>query len=130
MKDIEIDFSKLNGIIPVVIQDNKTCEVLMLGFMNEEAYALTIKTGIVHYWSRSKNRIWKKGETSGNIQNVEEIRIDCDYDTLLIKVSQVGEAACHTGFKSCFHYIINNSGIASIDGERIFDPEKVYKDKK
>lgn len=127
MNKIKIDFDKLGGIIPVIIQENKTLEILMLGFMNKEAFDLTIEKGIVHYWSRTKKRLWMKGETSGNIQQVMEMRTDCDYDTLLIKVIQVGEAACHTGYKSCFYNLIND-GEMTVDGEKVFDPETVYKD--
>jgi len=127
MSEIDIDFNKLDGIIPVIIQDYKSLEILMLGFMNREAFNLTIKSGHVHYWSRTKQRLWEKGETSGHFQEVMEIRIDCDNDTLLIKVNQIGNAACHTGFKSCFHNIVTDSGLV-IDGEKIFDPKKIYKE--
>ncbi len=82
MNSIKIDFNKSGGMIPVIIQDYKTGEVLMLAYMNEEAYSLSMKTGLAHYWSRSKNRIWKKGEESGHIQEIKEVRIDCDSDTI------------------------------------------------
>lgn len=87
---IDIDFDKMEGLVPVIAQDHETGEVLMLAFMNREAWKLTRETGIVHYWSRSRRTIWKKGETSGNVQEVKEIRVDCDNDALLIKVRQVG----------------------------------------
>jgi len=127
MKNIDVDFKKQDGIVPVIIQDHLSLEILMLGYMNNEAFDLTVKTGIVHYWSRSKNRIWKKGESSGHTQEVKEIRIDCDNDTLLIKIHQVGDAACHTGYRSCFYNIITSEGLV-VDGVKIFDPAKVYKE--
>jgi phosphoribosyl-AMP cyclohydrolase len=125
---IELNFDKLGGIIPVIAQDYQTGEVLMVAFMNREAWKHTLRTGYVHYWSRSRGKLWKKGETSGNLQEVHEIRVDCDSDCLLVRVRQIGEAACHTGFRSCFHRIVQGDDLL-IDGERIFDPEKVYGDK-
>ena len=98
----EMDFTKMDGLIPAVIQDYQTNEVLMIGFMNEEAYHKTLETGRVWYWSRTRNKLWNKGETSGNFQNVKEIFIDCDNDSLLIKVEQVGGITCHTGNRTCF----------------------------
>jgi len=125
MASVKIDFDKLGGMVPAIIQDAETSEILMLGFMNHEALDLTIKSGKVHYWSRSKKRIWMKGESSGHIQTVKEIRTDCDSDSLLIKVEQKGGAACHEGYRSCFFRIIRN-GSAEIDGVKIFDPDDVY----
>lgn len=122
---LELDFKKLDGLLPVIAQDYKSGDVLMMAFMNNEAWNLTLETGIVHYWSRSRNKLWKKGETSGNIQKVKEIRVDCDNDCLLIKVDQVGEAACHTGFRSCFYRKIDGDKIVE-DGEKIFNPEDKY----
>lgn len=119
------DFSKLNGLVPVIAQDASTLEVLMQAFMNEEAWELTQETGIVHYYSRSRGKLWKKGETSGNVQEVKEIRIDCDNDCLLIKVRQVGEAACHTGYRSCFYRVIKDGAVRE-DGKRVFDPKSKY----
>ncbi|MFC1768380.1 phosphoribosyl-AMP cyclohydrolase [Nanoarchaeota archaeon] len=124
-----IDFKKLNGLVPVIAQDYKTNEVLMLAFMNEEAFNITLKEGKVCYFSRSRNKLWRKGETSRNVQNVKEILLDCDQDTILIKVEQVGNAACHTGYKSCFYKKLENGKITEI-GEKIFDPKKVYKEDK
>jgi len=98
---MNVDFNKGNGLVPVVIQDNNTLQVLMVGFMNEAAYNKTLNEGKVTFFSRSKNRLWTKGETSGNFLNVKEITIDCDHDTLLIKVNPQG-SVCHTGSKSCF----------------------------
>ena len=97
-----MDFTKMDGLIPAVIQDYQTNEVLMIGFMNEEAYQKTLETGRVWYWSRTRNKLWNKGETSGNFQNVKEIFVDCDDDSLLIKVEQVGGITCHTGNRTCF----------------------------
>lgn len=99
---MKIDFEKSNGLVPVITQEYGTNEILMLGYMNSEALELTVETKIVHYFSRSKNRIWKKGESSGHIQKLIDIKVDCDLDTLLLKVEQVGNSACHTGAKSCF----------------------------
>lgn len=112
---IDLNFDKLGGLIPAIAQDYQTGEVLMLAFMNKEAWELTLKTGIVHYFSRSRNELWKKGETSGNIQKVKEIRIDCDNDAVLIKVHQVGDVACHTGYRSCFYRVVDGENI-KIDG--------------
>lgn len=108
---MNIDFKKSNGLVPVITQEFGTNEILMLGYMNQEALDLTVKTNIVHYFSRSKNRIWKKGESSGNIQKLIDVKVDCDNDTILVVVEQVGNSACHTGSKSCFFksYIKNNT---------------------
>jgi len=122
---IRINFEKLNGIIPVITQDYKTNEVLMLGFINKEAYEKTLKTKKVTYWSRSRKKLWTKGETSGNFQLVKEILIDCDNDTLLIKVEQKG-AACHEGYRSCFFRRIEKDN-TKIISKRIFNPKGVYK---
>ena len=122
---IDLDFNKLDGLLPVIAQDYRTNEVLMMAFMNKESWGLTVETGVVHYWSRSRKKLWKKGESSGNIQKVKEIRVDCDNDCLLIKVDQVGDAACHMGFRSCF-YRIYDGGKLKEDGEKIFDPKEKY----
>ena len=118
MKNLKIEWEKNGGLIPAVIQDAETNEVLMLGYMNEEALNLTQKTGLVHYFSRSKQRIWKKGESSGHTQEVKEILIDCDNDTLLIKVKQNG-VACHTGRKSCFFTNLEKGEVISEVEEEI-----------
>ena len=99
---MELDFDKLDGLIPVIVQDAKDGTVLMQAFMNREAWDLTLSTGYAHYFSRSRNRLWKKGETSGHVQEVKEIYADCDGDCLLLKVNQAGGSACHTGNRSCF----------------------------
>ena len=98
----DLDFSKGKGLIPVVTQEFKSKQVLMVAYTNEEALKKTLQTGYAHYWSRSRNKLWKKGETSGNVQRVKEILVDCDYDTLLFLVEQEGNA-CHTGEETCFH---------------------------
>lgn len=123
---IEIDFEKGNGLIPAVIQDASTREVLMVGYMNRESWEKTLETGRACFWSRSRNELWLKGETSGHFQEVREIYLDCDGDALVVKVDQIGGAACHTGFRSCF-YRRYEKGRWEIIGERIFDPKEVYK---
>ena len=115
-----------DGLIPVVAQDYKTNEVLMVAYMNKEALLKTMKTGKVHYYSRSRKKLWLKGEQSGNIQEVKEIYIDCDNDTLLVKINQIGDAACHTGYRSCFFTQITKKGELKIKGKKIFNPEKIY----
>ncbi|MCP4687614.1 MAG: phosphoribosyl-AMP cyclohydrolase [Desulfobacterales bacterium] len=122
-----IDFSKVGGLAPAIIQDYETGEVLMLGFMNEEAWKATLETGKATFYSRSRNTLWVKGETSGHVQMVKEIRVDCDDDTVLLKVDQLGGAACHTGHKSCFYKKIGEDGSTTIVGEPVFDPAEVYK---
>jgi GTP cyclohydrolase II len=115
---MKIDFKKSNGLVPVITQEYGTKEVLMLGYMNQEALDLTVDTKIVHYFSRSKNRIWKKGESSGHIQKLIDLRIDCDEDTILVIVEQVGKSACHTGAKSCFfRSYINNDQLHIIESK-------------
>ena len=118
---IQINFK--NKLIPVITQDYKTGKVLMLAYMNEQAWKKTLETGKVWYYSRSRNKLWMKGETSGNIQEVKEILVDCDQDTILIKINQVGDASCHKGYESCFYRKIDGQ----IINKKIFDPEKVYK---
>ena len=105
---IRVDFEKGNGLVPAVVQDVDSGEVLMLGYMNQESLEKTLKTGLATYWSRSRNELWTKGETSGHYQHVQEIRIDCDEDTLLLKVRQDG-AACHTGNRSCFYRLLEDN---------------------
>lgn len=125
----KVKFDK-NGLIAAIAQDYKTGEILMIAWMNKKALQLTLKTGKVHYWSRSRNKLWLKGEESGNVQKVKNIYIDCDRDSILAKVNQVGGAACHTGFKSCFFTEIKPDATLKQLGKRVFDPEKVYKKKK
>ena len=123
---IRPDFKKCDNLLPVIAQDIATGEVLMMAYMNEEAYDETLKTGRAVYFSRSRNKLWRKGEESGNVQLVQGVFIDCDLDTLLIQVEQIGGAACHEGYKSCFFRKITENGI-QIVGERVFDPKEVYK---
>ena len=99
----QLDFTKLHDLLPVIIQDYQTKEVLMLAFMNQEALKKTLEIGETHFWSRSRQKLWHKGETSGHFQKVKEIWFDCDNDSLLVLVEQIGEIACHTGKKSCFY---------------------------
>ncbi|MGZ6292026.1 MAG: phosphoribosyl-AMP cyclohydrolase [Syntrophales bacterium] len=112
--------------MPVIVQDADTGEVLMLAYMNRDAWLKTRQTGKATYWSRSRNELWVKGETSGHIQIVQEILVDCDSDTVLLKIRQVGGAACHTGYRSCFFRRVVD-GKTEVIGERIFKPEDVYK---
>lgn len=123
---VELDFKKTGGLIPAIVQEYRTGEVLMLAYMNAEAWEATLKTGKATYYSRSRKTLWVKGETSGNVQLVKEIRIDCDNDTLLLKVDQIGEAACHTGYVSCFHRKVEKNDLV-VDGIKRFDPKEVYK---
>ena len=116
----------MGGLVPVIAQDSSTGEVLMLAYMNPQAWEATLATGRATYYSRSRQTLWVKGETSGNLQMVEEIRIDCDDDTVLLKVKQIGGAACHTGHRSCFHKKVENGSVRII-GEPVFDPKEVYK---
>lgn len=122
---LEPDFEKGNGLIPAIVQDYITGDVLMLAYMNREAWLKTQETGKATYWSRSRNSLWIKGETSGHYQVVKEMRIDCDADAVLLKVEQTG-AACHTGYRTCFYRKITDGGFEII-GERLVDPEDVYK---
>ena len=122
----ELDFEKTGGLIPAIAQDAETGEVLMLAYMNKEAFEETLSSGTAVYYSRSRNKLWKKGETSGHVQHVREIRVDCDLDTVVIKVEQVGGAACHKGYKSCFFRVVEGSEFKIVE-DRVFDPEKVYK---
>ncbi|MEX0601046.1 MAG: phosphoribosyl-AMP cyclohydrolase [Rhodothermales bacterium] len=114
-----------NGLVAALAQDHDTGEILMLAYMNADTLRRTLETNIMTYWSRSRQEVWVKGQSSGNIQEVQEIRIDCDGDALLFKVKQHGGAACHTGFKSCF-YRRYEDGDLRIEGERVFDPDEVY----
>ena len=122
------DFAKGDGLLPVIAQDATTGEVLMMAYMNAEAYDETLATGRAVYYSRSRNKLWRKGEESGNVQQILGVYIDCDRDTLLLKVRQIGDAACHEGYKSCFFREITPHGL-QVRGERVFDPAEVYKKK-
>ena len=122
---IKLDFNKTGGLVPAIAQDYQTGEILMLAYMNPDAFNATLSTGKATYYSRSRQTLWVKGETSGNIQLIKEIRIDCDDDTVLLKVEQLGGAACHTGHRSCFYKKIEDGSIRIMD-EPIFDPREVY----
>jgi phosphoribosyl-AMP cyclohydrolase len=121
-----IDFDKSGGLVPAIAQDADTGEVLMLAWMNREAFDETVRTHRACYWSRSRGKLWRKGEESGHVQEVREICIDCDADTILLKVRQVGGAACHEGYRSCFFRRLEGADLKVV-GERVFDPRQVYK---
>jgi phosphoribosyl-AMP cyclohydrolase len=119
------NFEKMSGLIPVIAQDYKSGEVLMLAFMNRQAWEATLNTGKATYWSRTRQDLWVKGQTSGNHQIVKEIRMDCDEDTVLLKIEQIGGATCHTGHRTCFHKKVEK-GSLKIIGEPLWDPREVY----
>ena len=121
-----VDFDKMNDLVPVIVQDEKTREVLMLGYTNLEAFELTLSTGNAWYYSRSRNKLWMKGESSGNTQEVKQILTDCDEDTLIFIVKQNGGAACHLGYESCFFREVTKNGLKDIGVNKIFDPKDVY----
>ncbi len=124
---IKLDFNKSSeGILPAIAQDFQTGEILMLAYINQEAFTKTIETKKAHYWSRSRNELWLKGKTSGHIQEIHDIMVDCDLDTVIYKVNQLGDAACHKGYKSCFYRMVQNGELHTI-GDRVFDPADVYK---
>ncbi|MFH1260089.1 MAG: phosphoribosyl-AMP cyclohydrolase [Elusimicrobiota bacterium] len=116
-----------NGLVPAIIQEAKTGEILMVAYMNKDSLEKTIEDGRTCFWSRSRKKFWIKGESSGNIQKVKKISIDCDGDALLIQVEQKGGAACHTGYKSCFYRRLNKNKEWQVQGKKVFDPKKVYK---
>jgi phosphoribosyl-AMP cyclohydrolase len=123
---VDIDFQKSGGLVPAIIQDERTGDVLMLGFMNPESLAETQRSGEVVFFSRSRNRLWKKGESSGHVLRVREIRMDCDADALLVRVEAIGPGVCHEGYQSCFFRKLEADGSSKIVAERTFAPEKVY----
>lgn len=114
------------GLLPAIAQDASTGVILMLAYMNEEAYDETVRTGRAVYFSRSRSRLWRKGEESGNVQEVEGVYLDCDQDTILLRVNQIGGAACHEGYQSCFFRQVTDEGLKVV-AERVFDPAEVYK---
>jgi phosphoribosyl-AMP cyclohydrolase len=122
---IKLDFKKTNGLIPAIVQNYETGEVLMLAYINKEAWEATLSTGKATYFSRSRQKLWIKGETSGNMQIIREIRIDCDDDTVIFQVEQIGGAACHKGYRSCFYKKVEG-GTVEVTEERVFDPKEVY----
>src|SRR5580704_18039319 len=123
---MDLDFKKLDGLVPAVIQDAGTGEVLMLGFMNAEAYAATQASGEVTFFSRSRNKLWRKGEQSGHVLRVRDIRVDCDVDALLVRGDPVGPGVCHEGYRSCFFRELSGNEEAKVIAERMFDPNAVY----
>lgn len=120
------DFDKQNGLLPVITQDAGDGRVLMLAYMNDLAWEKTIATGKAHYWSRSRQKLWCKGEESGHVQMVREVYLDCDLDAILLKVEQIGEAACHTGYRSCFYRRYSDGRLEAVE-KPVFDPKEVYK---
>ncbi|MFH1860453.1 MAG: phosphoribosyl-AMP cyclohydrolase [bacterium] len=122
---IILNFAKMDGLVPAVVQDYKTNEVLMVAFINEEAWQKTLDTGKAHYYTRTRQKIWLKGETSGHFQLIKEILVDCDDDTVVFRVEQVGGAACHTGYNSCFYRRVEENELVVIK-EMAFDPQQVY----
>ena len=120
-----IDFDKAGGLVAAIAQDAATGEVLMIAWMNREAFEETVRTRRAVYFSRSRNRLWRKGEESGNVQEVKSIHVDCDADAVLLKVNQIGGAACHEGYKSCFFRELTGGELRTA-GERVFDPKAVY----
>ena len=123
---IQLDFKKSGGLIPAIVQDYQTGEVLMLAYINQAAWELSLSSGKATYYSRSRDALWIKGETSGHVQRIREIRVDCDLDTVLFRGEQTG-AACHKGYRSCFFTQVKNNGEAVITQELVFDPSEVYK---
>ena len=123
----ELDFAKQGGLVPVIVQDAQDGTVLMLAYMNQKAFEKTMETGLATYWSRSRQKLWIKGESSGNTQQVDEVLIDCDDDTILLKVRQRGGAACHLGYRSCFFRRMGSSLTMTTIAEPVFDPTNVYK---
>jgi phosphoribosyl-AMP cyclohydrolase len=119
------DFSRGDGLLPAIVQDAQTGEVLMLAYMNAESYAETLSSGRAVFYSRSRKKLWRKGEESGHVQIVRQVLVDCDGDTILLKVEQVGGAACHEGYRSCFYRQVTSEGL-KIVAERVFDPADVY----
>jgi phosphoribosyl-AMP cyclohydrolase len=122
---MDLDFSKLDGLITAVIQDHKTGRVLMVAFMNELSWKMTVETGFATFWSRSRQKLWLKGETSGHKLAVKEIYTDCDKDALVLKCEELGPGVCHEGFQSCFFRKLTD-GVWTVNEERAYDPEAVY----
>jgi phosphoribosyl-AMP cyclohydrolase len=127
---VEIAFEKSGGLVPAIIQDEASGDVLMLGFMNAESLALTQRTGEVVFFSRSRNQLWKKGESSGHVLKVADIRVDCDADALLIRVNPIGPGVCHEGYRSCFFRSVDQEGALLVIAERTFSQDAVYARKK
>lgn len=119
------DFDKTGGLVPAIVQDHESGQVLMLAYMDRQAWERTLDTERAHFYSRSRDKIWQKGESSGNVQEVKSVRLDCDADTILLQVRQIGGAACHKGYRSCFYRELTPEG-STICSEKIFDPKEVY----
>ncbi|WP_228856745.1 phosphoribosyl-AMP cyclohydrolase [Desulfomarina profundi] len=123
---ISLNFEKsADGLLPAIVQDYRSGEILMLAYINRLAWEKTLETGKAHFWSRSRSKLWLKGESSGHIQIIHDILVDCDEDTVVFKVEQLGNAACHTGHRSCFYRKVENDKFI-VQGEKVFDPEQVY----
>jgi phosphoribosyl-AMP cyclohydrolase len=123
---LELNFTKsADGLLPAIAQDATTGEILMLAYINQESWQKTVETGKAHYWSRSRNKLWLKGESSGHVQLIKEILVDCDEDTVVFKVEQIGGAACHTGHTSCFYRRVHGDAVEVL-GKPVFDPAHVY----
>jgi phosphoribosyl-AMP cyclohydrolase len=123
---IEPNFDKSDGLVPAIVQDAATKDILMLAYMNRESWEATLRSGKATFWSRSRRKLWLKGESSGHVQVIKNIYIDCDDDTILLQVEQLGGAACHTGYRSCFYRKLEGGDFV-VAGEKIFDPKDVYK---
>ncbi|MBW2233839.1 MAG: phosphoribosyl-AMP cyclohydrolase [Deltaproteobacteria bacterium] len=122
----ELDFEKGGGLVTAIAQDDATGEILMVAYMNADSFRKTLETGEVHYWSRSRKQLWHKGQESGNVQRLKGLFLDCDGDAVLVRVEQVGGAACHTGKRSCFFRRADGDVLVD-EGEQVFDPAQVYK---
>ncbi len=125
---VKLDFEKCGGLIPAIAQDYKTGEILMMAYINAESWAETLKSGYATYYSRSRRQLWKKGESSGHLQVIHDIFVDCDLDTVIFAVEQLGPGACHTGHRSCFYRRVENGELVETC-EPVFDAGKVYKQK-
>ena len=122
---VKLDFAKCGGLIPAIAQDHKTNEILMMAYINAESWQETINSGYATYYSRSRQQLWKKGESSGHLQVVKEILVDCDLDTVIFKIEQLGPGACHTGHRSCFYRRVKDNALEEVEAT-VFDAEKVY----
>ena len=126
---VELDFKKSGGLIPAIAQDWQSGEVLMLAYISPESWEETLKSGCATYFSRSRNKLWKKGESSGHVQKIHSILVDCDLDTVIFKVEQIGSGACHTGHRSCFYREVDGETLRETELP-VFDSGKVYQEKK
>lgn len=126
---VELDFKKSGGLIPAIAQDWQSGEVLMLAYISPESWEETLKSGCATYFSRSRNKLWKKGESSGHVQKIHSILVDCDLDTVIFKVEQIGPGACHTGHRSCFYREVDGETLRETELP-VFDSGKVYQEKK